>query len=57
MADIVLLSDARVIKERKQEELRYYHERLTSLLGRRMYIDQELALTTRIIEMIDKELL
>jgi hypothetical protein len=54
---IVLLSDARIIKERKKDELDFYHSQLETMLSQRMFLNAQIELTTRIITMIEKELI
>ncbi len=54
---IVLLSDSKLIKERKKEELLFYTNQLNVLVEKRMFLDAQIDLTTRIITMVEKELL
>ena len=57
MSEIVLLSDARLIKERKAGELAFYQSQLELLSVNRQVIEAQINLTCRIIMMIEKELL
>ena len=57
MSDIVLLDDIRIVKQRKKDELFFYNGHLTTLYDQRLFLDAEINLTVRIIDMIRKELL
>ena len=55
MADILMISDLVGIRERKQKELDFYNEQLEELKLKMVFIQQEISLTNRIIDMIEKE--
>jgi hypothetical protein len=57
MTEIVLISDLLDIKSRKQKELEFYHQQMNELKLKMAFIQQEITLTNRIIDMIEKETL
>jgi len=57
MSDIILMSDLINIRSRKQKELEFYIHQMEELKLKMMYIQQEINLTGKIINMIEKETL
>ena len=57
MGDIVLIHDLLDIKARKVKELEYYNEQMNELKIKMLYIQQEINLTSRIINMIEREMI
>lgn len=57
MSEIILISDLHDIKARKQKELEYYLNQMEELKIKMAFIQQELTLTSKIIDMIEKETL
>lgn len=57
MSEIVLISDLLDIKARKQKELEFYHSQMEDLKIKMAFIQQEITLTSKIIDMIEKETL
>ena len=57
MSDIILMSDLINIRSRKQKELEFYIQQMEELKFKMMYIQQEINLTGKIINMIEKETL
>lgn len=55
MAKIILLSDLKDLRKQKEQELRYYSERLEELNRRMFFIRKEIDLTNYIIDLIEKE--
>jgi hypothetical protein len=55
MAKIILLSDLKDLRKQKQQELKYYSERLEELNKKLYFIRKEIELTNFIIELIEKE--
>jgi type II secretory pathway component PulJ len=55
MATIVLLSDLKDLQKQKQQELRFYIERLEELNKKMYFIRKDIELTNFIIELIEKE--
>lgn len=55
MATIVLLTDLKTLREQKQQELKYYSERLEELNKKLFFIRKEIELTNFIIDLIEKE--
>ena len=53
---ILLMSDLRGIKVRKQRELEFYGDQLRALLLRMSVVQAEVNLTERIIDMIEHEI-
>ena len=56
MTKIILLQDIYDMRTRKQEELDFYHKELERLQLKMNYIRVEMDLTTRIIDMIENEM-
>ena len=56
-SQIVLLSDAKLIKQRKKDEWAYFQMQLMMQLEHLRFAQAEVALSERIISMIQKELL
>jgi len=57
MSDIILMSDLINIRLRKQKELEFYIQQMEELKLKMMFIRQEINLTGKIIDMIEKETL
>jgi hypothetical protein len=55
MAKIILLSDLKDLRKQKEQELRYYSERLDELNKKMFFIRKEIELTNFIIDLIEKE--
>ena len=55
MAKIILLSDLKDLRKQKEQELRYYSDRLEELNKKMFFIRKEIDLTNFIIELIEKE--
>ncbi len=55
MAKIVLLSDLKDLRKQKEQELKYYSERLEELNKKLFFIRKEIELTNFIIELIERE--
>jgi hypothetical protein len=55
MSEILLITDLLDIRARKQKELEFYTEQLQDLRLKMAFIQQEITLTNRIIDMIEKE--
>lgn len=55
MAKIILLSDLKDLRKQKEQELRYYSERLEELNKKMFFIRKEIELTNFIIDLIEKE--
>lgn len=55
MTDIILMSDLLDIRARKLKELEFYNQQLKELQLKMVFIQQEIQLTNRIINMIEKE--
>jgi len=55
MSEIMMISDLLHIRERKQKELEFYNQQLEELRLKMVFIQQEITLTNRIIDMIEKE--
>jgi hypothetical protein len=55
MSEIMMISDLLNIRERKQKELDFYNQQLDELRLKMTFIQQEITLTNRIIDMIEKE--
>jgi len=55
MAKIILLSDLKDLRAQKEQELKYYSERLDELNKKLFFINKEIQLTTFIIDLIEKE--
>ena len=55
MTEILLIQDIYDLRNRKQEELDFYHRELEKLQIKMNYIRVEMDLTNRIIDMIENE--
>ena len=55
MAKIILLSDLKDLRKQKEQELRYYSDRLEELNKKMFFIRKEIELTNFIIDLIEKE--
>jgi hypothetical protein len=55
MSEIMMISDLLDIRARKQKELEFYNQQLEELRLKMVFIQQEITLTNRIINMIEKE--
>ena len=55
MSDIILIQDIYKLKEEKEKELRFYHERLEELNRKLFFIKKEVELTNIIIDLIERE--
>ena len=55
MAKIILLSDLKDLRKQKEQELKYYSERLEELNRRMFFIQKEIDLTNFIIDLIERE--
>ena len=55
MAKIILLSDLKDLRKQKEQELKYYSERLEELNKKLFFIRKEIELTNFIIDLIEKE--
>ena len=55
MAKIILLSDLKDLRKKKEQELKYYSERLEELNKKLFFIRKEIELTNFIIDLIEKE--
>ena len=55
MAKIILLSDLKDLRKQKEQELRFYNDKLEELNKKMFFIRKEIELTNFIIEIIEKE--
>jgi hypothetical protein len=55
MSKIILLNDIYELRQRKQQELEFYHQELAKLKVKLMFTQKEIDLTTVIIDMIEGE--
>lgn len=55
MATIILLSDLKSLRKQKEQELKYYSDRLEELNKKLFFIRKEIDLTNFIIDLIEKE--
>ena len=55
MAKIVLLSDLKDLRRQKEQELKFYSEKLEHLNKKMFFIRKEIELTNFIIDLIEKE--
>ena len=55
MATIILLSELRDLRKQKEQELKYYTNRLEELNKKLFFIRKDIELTNFIIELIEKE--
>ncbi len=55
MSEILLITDLLDIRARKLKELEYYNQQLKELQLKMVFIQKEIELTNRIVDMIQKE--
>lgn len=55
MTDIIVMSDLLDIRARKIKEMEFYQQQLKELQLKMVFIQQEIKLTNKIIDMINKE--
>lgn len=55
MTDIIVMSDLLDIRARKIKEMEFYQQQLKELQLKMVFIQQEIKLTNKIINMIEKE--
>ena len=55
MTDIIVMSDLLDIRARKLKELEFYNQQLKELQLKMVFIQQEISLTNKIINMIEME--
>ena len=55
MSQILMITDLLDIRARKLKELQFYNEQLEDLKLKMILIQQEITLTNKIIDMIEKE--
>jgi len=55
MATIVFLSDLKDLRKQKEQELKYYSQRLEELNKKLFFIRKEIELTNFIIDLIENE--
>lgn len=55
MSEILLMSDLLDIRSRKLKELEFYNQQLKELQLKMVFIQQEINLTNKILDMIQKE--
>ena len=55
MTDIIVMSDLLDIRARKIKELEFYNQQLKELQLKMVFIQQEISLTNKIINMIEME--
>ncbi len=55
MSEILLITDLLDIRARKLKELEYYNQQLKELQLKMIFIQKEIDLTNRIVDMIQKE--
>lgn len=55
MAKIILLSDLKDLRKQKEQELKFYSEKLDELNRKLFFIQKEIDLTNFIINLIEKE--
>ena len=55
MSEILLINDLLDIRARKLKELEFYNQQLKELQLKMVFIQQEIQLTNKIIDMIEKE--
>ena len=55
MSEILLINDLLDIRARKLKELEFYNQQLKELQLKMVFIQQEIGLTNKIIDMIEKE--
>jgi len=55
MSEIILISDLLDVRARKLKELEFYHNQMKELEEKMFFIQKEIQLTSKIIDMIQKE--
>ena len=55
MSEIILITDLLDIKARKMKELEFYNKQMSELKEKMFFIQKEIQLTSKIIDMIQKE--
>jgi len=55
MSEIILITDLIDIRSRKMKELEYYNRQMEELRLKMVFIQQEIKVTSTIINMIEKE--
>ena len=55
MSEIILITDLLDIKARKMKELEFYNNQMSELKEKMFFIQKEIQLTSKIIDMIQKE--
>jgi hypothetical protein len=55
MSEILMITDLLDIRARKMKELQFYNDQLEELRLKMIFIQQEINLTNKIIDMIEKE--
>ena len=55
MSEILMISDLLDMRSRKLKELEFYNQQLEELKLKMLFIQQEITLTNKIINMIEKE--
>ena len=55
MSEILMISDLLDMRSRKLKELEFYNQQLEELKLKMLFIQQEITLTNKIIDMIEKE--
>lgn len=55
MAKIILLTDLKDLRKQKEQELKFYTEKLDALNRKLFFIRKEIELTNFIIDLIEKE--
>jgi hypothetical protein len=55
MSKIILLKDVYALKEQKEQELKFYKEKMLELQEKMMWLQREVQLTKDIIKMIEEE--
>ena len=55
MSEIILITDLLDVRARKLKELEFYNKQMNELKEKMFFIQKEINLTSRIIDMIQKE--
>jgi hypothetical protein len=55
MSKIILLKDVYALKEQKEQELKFYREKMIELQDKMLWLEREIKLTKDIIKMIEDE--
>jgi hypothetical protein len=55
MSKIILLKDVYALKEQKEQELKFYKEKMLELQEKLIWLEREVKLTKDIIKMIEEE--